>query len=75
MAVRGKRPKKPRSYVVDEQGRRTAVVLPIEDYEALVEAAEDLEDLRAADQARAEAGEPIPWEQVKDELRTEGKLP
>lgn len=33
-------------YVVDAQGRRTAVVLPIEEYEDLVEAAEQLDDIR-----------------------------
>ncbi len=60
-------------YVVDEKGRRTGVLLPIEVFEELVEAAEDLEDMRAADAARAEGGEPVPWEEVKAELRTRRK--
>jgi hypothetical protein len=60
--------------VVDEKGRRTAVVLPIEVYEQLVEAAQDLEDIRAADEARAEGGEPVPLELVEARLRAEGKL-
>jgi len=63
-----------KQYVVDENGRRIAVVLPLRQYRKLVEALEDLEDIRAADEARAEGGEPIPWEQVKAELRAEGKL-
>jgi len=75
METETKAAKKSREYVVDEQGRRKAVLLPVEEYEALIEAAEDLEDIRAADAARAEGGEPIPWEQVKAELRAEGKLP
>jgi hypothetical protein len=62
-------------FVVDERDRRVAVVLPIAEYKKLLEAAEDLEDIRAADAARAEGGEPIPWEEVKAELRGEGKLP
>jgi PHD/YefM family antitoxin component YafN of YafNO toxin-antitoxin module len=63
-----------KQYVVDEKGRRTAVVLPIEVYEQLVEAAQDLEDIRAADEARAEGGEPVPLQQVEARLRAEGKL-
>jgi PHD/YefM family antitoxin component YafN of YafNO toxin-antitoxin module len=66
--------KKSREYVVDEEGRRKAVLLPLEEYEALVEAAEDLEDIRAADEARAEGGEPVPLEEVEARLRAEGKL-
>ena len=68
------RRKKTRQFVVDERNRRIAIVLPIEEYEALVEAAEDLADLRAADEARAEGGEPIPLERVQAELRAAGKL-
>ena len=74
MATGAKVAKKSRQYVVDEEGRRKAVLLPIDEYEALLAAAEDLEDIRAADEARAQAGEPVPWEQVKAELRAEGKL-
>lgn len=59
---------------MDEQGRRRAVILPIEEYEALLEALEDLEDLRAADEARAEGGEPVPLEVVEARLRAEDKL-
>ncbi len=33
-------------YVTDERGRRTRVILTIEEYERLVEAAEDAEDAR-----------------------------
>lgn len=33
-------------YVTDERGRRTRVILEIEEYERLVEAAEDAEDVR-----------------------------
>lgn len=39
-----------------------------------MEAAEDLADLRAADEARAEGGEGIPLEEVEARLRAEGKL-
>ena len=64
-----------KQYVVDEKGRRVAVLLPIKMYEALVEAAEDLEDIRAAEEALAEDGESVPWEDVEAELRAKGILP
>ena len=67
--------RKLRQYLVDEKGRRTGVVLSLKEYEDLVEAAEQLDDIRYLEEAKAEEGEPIPWEQVKEELRAEGKLP
>jgi len=73
--LEAKRRKAKKQFVVDEKGRRTAVLLPIEEYERLVGAVEDLADLRAADEARTEEGESIPWEQVKAELGAKGKLP
>jgi hypothetical protein len=63
-----------RQFLVNEKGQRTAVVLPIEEYEKLLEYEEDLADLRAAEEARAEGGEPIPLEVVEARLRAEGKL-
>ena len=51
------------------------MVLPIEEYERLLAADEDLADLQAADEARAEGGEPIPLEVAEARLRAEGKLP
>ncbi|HUT74703.1 MAG TPA: type II toxin-antitoxin system Phd/YefM family antitoxin [Armatimonadota bacterium] len=73
MATTAKAAKKSREYVVDQDGRRKAVLLPVEEYEALVQAAEDLEDIRAADEARAVGGELVPLEVVEARLRAEGK--
>jgi prevent-host-death family protein len=54
------------------RGRRVAAVIDAEQLEQLIEASEDLSDIRAAAAARAEmaaSGEvPIPWEQVKADL-------
>lgn len=53
------------------RGRRVAAVIAAEDLDRLIEAAEDLADIRAAQQARDEIAngtEPIPWEQVKADL-------
>ncbi|TWH03861.1 prevent-host-death family protein [Nocardioides sp. J9] len=54
------------------RGRRIAAVVDADKLDQLVEAAEDLADIRAAAAARAELEEsgaaPIPWEQVKADL-------
>ena len=62
-------------YIVDENGNRTGVNLPVEEYERLLEELEELEDVlatRAYDRAKAELergeDELIPWEQAKKEI-------
>ena len=56
-------------YLTDETGRKTAVVLPITDYEKLLE---DLDDLAAIAERREEPT--IPHEQFKAELKRDGIL-
>ncbi len=62
-------------YITDETGKRRGVILDIEEYERLLKALEDLEDLRAADEALAEIergeDELISWEQAKREMDEE----
>jgi PHD/YefM family antitoxin component YafN of YafNO toxin-antitoxin module len=64
-------------YVVDENGKRVSVILDIEEYERLLEELEELEDIRAYDEAKAalERGEDevIPLDQALREIR-EGKV-
>jgi prevent-host-death family protein len=54
------------------RGRRVAAVVDAGQLEELIEAFEDLADIRAASEARAEMAdadqEPVPWEQVKADL-------
>jgi prevent-host-death family protein len=54
------------------RGRRVAAVIDADDLDGILELAEDMADIRAAEAARAEmrsTGEtPIPWEQVKADL-------
>lgn len=45
-----------------------AALLPVEELRRLVEAEEDLEDLRAVLASDREGGETIPWETLKAEL-------
>ena len=50
-------------FVVDEGGNRTAVLLGIERYSELLEAQEELESIRAYDEAKASNDEAIPFAQ------------
>lgn len=58
-------------FLTAPDGKRLSVLLPIAEYEALIERLEDLEDLEDAREALAqiERGdeETIPWEAVKAE--------
>ena len=60
-------------YLTDENGERVGVVLDVEEYERLMDAAEELEDIAAADEARAEMlrgeSDSIPWEESKRRRR------
>jgi len=56
-------------YLVDEKGNRKAVVLPISSWQQILEALEELDDIRAYDEAKREPSDPIPFEQAISELR------
>jgi prevent-host-death family protein len=57
---------------VARRGRRVAAVIDADDLEHILALAEDMADIRAAEQARVEmqaTGEaPIPWDEVKADL-------
>ena len=59
-------------YVVDENGKRVSVILPVEEYERMIEELEDVEDARAADEVRAAVArgddEFSPYEQAREEI-------
>lgn len=59
-------------FVVDSDGRKKAVVLDYEHWQELLELLEDLADLREIDCVRNASEETIPWEQAKEELRSQG---
>lgn len=54
--------------MIERHGVRAAVVISPEHYERLMEALEDAEDAQSFDEAMAEEGPNIPWEQVKVDL-------
>ncbi|MGH3087905.1 MAG: hypothetical protein ACRDSJ_11385 [Rubrobacteraceae bacterium] len=59
-------------YVTDADGKRVGVILDIEEFERIMD---ELEDARAAEEARREieSGEDelIPWERAKKEIEEE----
>ena len=55
-------------YLVDEEGNRKAVVVPISDWEQIVDALEELDDIRAYDDAKGDPTEAIPFEQAISEI-------
>jgi PHD/YefM family antitoxin component YafN of YafNO toxin-antitoxin module len=56
-------------YLVDEKGNRKAVVLPMSEWEQILEALEELNDIRAYDEAKRHPSELIPLEQAVSEIR------
>ncbi|WP_300015917.1 type II toxin-antitoxin system Phd/YefM family antitoxin [Pseudonocardia sp.] len=61
-----------RPVFLSRRGRRVAAVIDADDLNRLVDLAEDMADVRAAQAARDEIREtgeqPIPWDEVKAEL-------
>lgn len=60
-------------YVVDEQKEPKAVLLSIEDWEQIVDALEELDDIRAYDTAKSGDSEAIPFELAVREIEAEYK--
>ncbi len=55
-------------YVVDENGARVGVILPMEEYRKLMEELEELESIRAYDAAKKSGDEAIPFDQAVREI-------
>lgn len=46
-------------YVTDKQGQKKSVVLPIEEWESIREALEELDDIRTYDDAKKSGSDPV----------------
>ena len=55
-------------FVVDETGNKTGVLIDIERYSTLLEAQDELESIRAYDEAKASNDEAIPLAQAIKEI-------
>jgi len=58
-------------YVVDPNGNRTGVLIDVEYYQQLLKAREELESIRAYDEAKASGDEAIPFAQAVEEIERE----
>jgi hypothetical protein len=56
------------NFIVDENGSRIGVVLDIADYRKLLEDLEELDAIRAYDEAKASGDEAIPFEEAIAEI-------
>ena len=58
-------------FIEDNQGQKIAVLLPIEDYNNMLEQLEEMADIKAYDAAKADKdNETIPFDQAIKEIET-----
>ncbi len=60
-----------RGYLVDENGKQTAVILDVEEYRRLLDDLEELDSIRAYDAAKASGEKPVPFEEAVDEIESD----
>jgi len=63
-----------RRFLVNDKGRRVGVVLSMREYEELIEAAEQRDDICHLKEADAIKGKDISLEELEAQLRADGKL-
>ncbi len=61
------------SFVVDAKGRKVSVLLPIKDYQKLLEELEELEDIKAYDKATNRKQEFIPLDKALKQIEATRK--
>lgn len=58
-------------FIEDKQGNRIAVLMPIDQYNKMLEQLEEIDDIRSYDAAKAEQDEIIPFDQAVNEIEKE----
>ncbi len=61
------------NFVIDKNGRKIAVQVPIKTYEKLVADSEELDEIREYRKAKAHKGDPIPFEEAFREIEESSK--
>jgi hypothetical protein len=51
-------------YITDQIGNRVSIILPIRDYERMIEELDELEDIRLYDETKSSIQEYLPAEEV-----------
>ena len=60
-------------FITDEKGKRTGVILPIDDYRKILGDLEELESIRAYDAAKASGDEAISFDHAIKEIEVDRK--
>lgn len=55
-------------YIEDKLGKKIAVILPIDDYNDMVEQVEELDDIKAYDAAKASGEKAVPFDKATREI-------
>lgn len=58
-------------YVVDEKQHRKSVILPLSDWERVVDELEELSDIKAYDKAKADHQDALPFADAVHEIQAE----
>jgi hypothetical protein len=56
-------------YLVDDKGNWKAVLVPISEWKQILDALEELDDIRAFDEAKSLPSDAIPFEQAVAQIR------
>ena len=60
-------------YITDQIGNKVSIILPIRDYERMIEELDELEDIRLYDEAKASIQEYLPADEVFSSIETKRK--
>ena len=63
----------PVQFLTNKNGEKIAVVITVDEYAKILEQLEELEDIRAYDEAKASGESPIPLQQALDEIERDRK--
>jgi hypothetical protein len=56
-------------YIIDNNGKKTAIMLPYAEWKKVLNILEEYEDIRAYDQAKAQPSNPISFNDALKELK------
>ncbi|HVW15447.1 MAG TPA: hypothetical protein VHB54_16565 [Mucilaginibacter sp.] len=56
-------------YITDEQGKKISVVIPVDEFEQLLEELEELDDIKLFDEAEKESGTSMPFDEYVKQRR------
>lgn len=67
-------PRTATEYIVDSRGRKKAGVVPVKEFDRLIEHLEELEDALALEEAVGSAEEFTDYRRIRAQLKNEGRL-